>query len=251
MDDDSSHAPAMIVNEAFVRRFIRGQAALGVRVRGWGRWFTIVGVARDTKTYRVTEPPTPYFFVPVRQVYRPEYGYTFLVRTDGSVDDALRSIGQAVRAVDPSVPVYRAMPLAEYVAGPLKGHETTTQLLGILAAVASLLAAIGLYGVIAYMVARRTREIGVRIALGARPADVLLMVATQAGALLVIGLVVGIGIAVGLVRVLKANIDSLGAMNATVFVLAAAAMTVIAFAAVGIPARRSTRIDPAVALRSD
>ncbi|HXD49522.1 MAG TPA: ABC transporter permease, partial [Gemmatimonadaceae bacterium] len=74
-DDDSSHAAVMIVNEAFVHHFLRGRAALGVRVHGWGRWFTIVGVVRDSKTYRLTDPAAPYFYVPVRQVYRPEYGY--------------------------------------------------------------------------------------------------------------------------------------------------------------------------------
>jgi ABC-type antimicrobial peptide transport system permease subunit len=241
----------MIVNEAFVHRFVRGHSALGVRVHGWGRWFTIVGVARDVKNYRVTEPPTPYFFIPVRQVYRPEYGYTFLVRTNAPVDQAVRTIGQAVRDIDPSVPVYGGMSLNDYIEGPLKGQRTATQLLAILAGVASLLAAIGLYGVISYMVAQRTKEIGVRIALGARTADVLRMVATQAGVLLTIGLAVGLGLAVALTRVLSATVDSLGLVHVSVFALAAATMVVIALAAVGIPARRSTKVDPLIALRAD
>ena len=250
-DDDSAHTPVMIVNEAFVRRFLRGHAALGVRVHGWGRWFTIVGVARDSRTYRVTEPPTPYFFIPVRQVYRPEYGYTFLVRTAGSVDEAVRSIPQAVKAVDPSVPTFRTMPLADYIEGPLKSQQTATQLLGILAVVASLLAAIGLYGVITYMVAQRTKEIGVRIALGARRIDVLRMLGVQVAALLTVGLIVGLAVGVGAVRVLASTIGSLGTVHATVFAFAAAAMTIVALIASGIPARRSTRIDPVIALRSD
>ncbi len=250
-DDDSAHAPVMIVNEAFVRRFIKGHASLGVRVHGWGCWFTIVGVVRDSKTYRVTESPTPYFYVPVRQVYRPEYGYTFIVRTAGSVDGAVRSIERSVRAVDESVPVYRAMGLATYTEGPLKAQETATQLLGILAVVASMLAAIGLYGLIAYMVAQRTKEIGVRIALGAKAADVLLMVGAQVGALLLLGLIVGLSVAAGAVRILAANVDSLGTLHSAVFVIAAVGMTTVALIASGIPARRSIRIDPMVALRSD
>ncbi len=251
IDDDSTHAPVMIVNEAFVRRFMNGHASLGVRVHGWGRWFTIVGVARDSKTYRVTEPPTPYFYVPVRQVYRPEYGYTFMVRTAGSVDEAVRSIERSVRAVDPSVPVFRAMALADYMEGPLKGQQTATQLLGLLAIIASLLAAVGLYGLIAYMVAQRTKEIGVRIALGARTGDVLWMVGSQVGVLLVVGLIVGLGVAAGAVRVVAANLDSLGTLHWTVFVYAAGGMALVALVASGIPARRSVRIDPMVALRSD
>lgn len=248
-DDDSAHTAVMIVNEAFVRRFVGGHTALGVRVHGWGRWFTIVGVARDSKTYRVTESPTPYFFVPVRQVYRPEYGYTFLVRTESSVDDAVKSISQAVRAVDPSVPTFRTMPLAEYIQGPLKGQQTATELLEILAVVASLLAAIGLYGVIAYMVSQRTKEIGVRIALGARPMDVLRMLGIQVAALLAVGLTVGLGVGAGAVRILTATIDSLGVVHASVFAFAAAVMTIVALIASGIPARRSIRIDPVIALR--
>jgi predicted permease len=250
-DDDSAHTPVMIVNEAFVRRFIRGHAALGVRVHGWGRWFTIVGVAHDSKTYRVTEPPTPYFYIPVRQVYRPEYGYTFVVRTAGSVDDAVSSISRAVKAVDPSVPTFRTMPLADYIEGPLKGQQTATQLLGILAVVASLLAAIGLYGVIAYIVAQRTKEIGVRIALGARPLDVLRMVGIQVAALLVVGLMAGLGVGAGAVRVLESTVGSLGTVHTSVFAFAAAVMTIVALIASGIPARRSTRIDPVIALRGD
>ena len=250
-DDDSAHTAVMIVNEAFVRRFIRGNAALGVRVHGWGRWFTIVGVARDTKTYRVTEPPTPYFYVPVRQVYRPENGYTFLVRTEGSVDEAVRSIGQAVRSIDPSVPVFRTMALADYIEGPLKGQQTAAQFLGLAAAVAALLAAIGLYGVIAYMVAQRTKEIGVRMALGARPSDVLRMVGTQVGVLLIMGLALGLAVGAGAVRTLASNLDSLGAVHRSVYVLAATAMSLVTVVASGIPARRSTKIDPVIALRSD
>jgi predicted permease len=251
MDDDSAHTAVMIVNEAFVRRFVGGHAALGVRVHGWGRWFTIVGVARDTKTYRVTEPPTPFFFVPARQVYRPENGYTFLVRTAGSVDEAVRSISQAVKSVDPSVPTYRTMPLAEYIEGPLRGQETATQLLGILAVVSALLAAIGLYGVLAYMVAQRTKEIGVRIALGAQTADVLRMVGVHVAALLLVGLAIGLAVGAGAVRILASTIGSLGTVHTTVFAFAAAAMTIVALIASGIPARRSTRIDPVIALRSD
>lgn len=250
-DDDSAHTAVMIVNEAFVRRFIRGSAALGVRVHGWGRWFTIVGVARDTKTHRVTEPPTPYFYVPVRQVYRPEYGYTFLVRTEGSVDEAVRSIGQAVRSVDPSVPVFRTMALGDYMEGPLKGQQTAAQFLGLAAAVAALLAAIGLYGVIAYMVAQRTKEIGVRMALGATSSDVLRMVGTQVGVLLIMGLALGLVAGTGAVRTLAANVDSLGVVHGSVYALAAAAMSFVTVVASGIPARRSTRIDPVIALRSD
>jgi predicted permease len=249
--DDSAHARAMIVNEAFVRHFLGARSALGVRVHGWGNWFTIVGVVNDTKTYRLTESPTPYFYVPVRQVYRPEAGFTFLVRSAMPVDATVRAIGQAVRANDPSVPVFNAMPLAEYVSGPLQSQQTAVELLTLLAVVASLLAAIGLYGVISYAMARRTKEIGVRIALGAQRGDVLRMVAAQAGALLFVGLLAGVGGAVVVARVVSSMLYSVGAADVAVFAAAAGTMVVIAIVATAVPARRAVRIDPLEALRAD
>ncbi|HTI65343.1 MAG TPA: ABC transporter permease, partial [Gemmatimonadaceae bacterium] len=247
--DDSAHAPVMIVNEAFVRHFLAGRTALGVRVHGWGRWFTIVGVAKDVKTYRLTEPPTPYFYVPVRQVYRPEKGYTFLARTSTSVEQTVRTIGQAVRSIDPTVPVFNSMPLADYIEGPLQGQRAATRLLAILAGVASLLAAIGLYGVISYAVAQRTKEIGVRIALGAQRADVLRMVASTAGVLLTAGLLVGLASALALTRLASSMLYSVGSADALVLAVAAATMIAIALVATSVPARRAMNVDPVVALR--
>ena len=250
-DDDSAHAAVMIVNESFVQRYLHGRAALGTRVHGWGRWFTIVGVARDVKHYRVTDPPTPYFYVPVRQVYRPEYGYTFVARTRGSVDELTRAIPGAVHAVDPSVAVSNAMSLGTYVQGPLQGEAAATQLLGILAAVAALLAAIGMYGVIAYAVAQRTREFGVRIALGARAVDVVRTVASEASGLLMIGVVIGLLGAAALARVMASLLFGMGAADLVVFVAAAVLMGMVSFVAIFIPARRAARVDAMVALRSE
>jgi predicted permease len=250
-DDDSAHAPVMIVNGAFVRHFLHGRAALGVRVHGWGRWFTIVGVVRDTKTYRLTDPAAPYFYVPVRQVYRPEYGYTFLARTAGSVDQLVAAIDRSVRAAHPGVRVFNGMPLASYIDGPLESERTGTQLLALLAGVASLLAAIGLYGVISFAVAQRTKEIGVRIALGAQTADVLRLVGRQAALLSGIGLAGGLASAILVARLVASMLYGVGAGGLAVFVAAAGAMAGIAFAATVLPARRAMRVDPTVALRVD
>jgi predicted permease len=251
MGDDSAHAAAMIVNQAFVQRFLAGRAALGVRVRGWGRWFTIVGIVKDSKVYRVTEPAKPYFYVPIRQVYRPEYGYTFLAKSAMPSDETARTIAQAVKSADPTVPLFNAMPLREYVAGPLQSQQAALQLLAILATVALLLAAIGLYGVISYSVAQRTKEIGVRVALGARPSDVLRVVASQAGALLLAGLVAGLVGGAVLSRLLTAMLYGVRPGDVVVFGGAAAGMVAIAIVATGLPARRAMAVDPVVALRAD
>jgi len=249
--DDSAHTAVMIVNQAFVRHFLAGRTALGVRVHGWGRWFTIVGVAQDSKTYRLTESPTPYFYVPVRQVYRPEYGYTFVARTAGSVDQTVRAIGQAVRAVDPAVSVFDAMPLTAYIQGPLLSEQIAARFLAILAAVSALLAAIGLYGVISYAVAQRTKEIGVRVALGAARGDVMRVVAGEARTHLILGLVLGLGAALAMSRLVSSMLYSVGSGSAGVFAGAAVGMVAIAMAAIAVPARRAMRVDPLVALRAE
>ena len=228
-----------------------GRAALGVRVHGWGRWFTIVGVAKDVKNYRLTESPTPYFYVPVRQVYRPEMGYTFLARTSTPVEQTVRTIERAVRSIDPTVPVFNAMPLARYIEGPVQGQQAATRLLAILAGVASLLAAIGLYGVISYAVTQRTREIGVRVALGAQRGDVFRMVASAAGVLLTGGLIVGLGSALALTRLVSSMLYGVGVGDASVFAAAAVVMAVVALVATSVPARRAMNVDPVVALRAE
>ena len=249
--DDSAHAAVMIVNQAFVRHFLAGRTALGVRVHGWGRWFTIVGVAHDSKTYRLTESPTPYFYVPIRQVYRPENGYTFIARTAGDVDQSVRSIQQAVRDEDPSVSVYNAMPLAKYIDGPLQTQQIAAGLLAILAAVSSLLAAIGLYGVISYGVAQRTKEIGVRIALGALPSDVVRFILAEARGPLVLGLLAGLAAALAVSRMLSSMLYSVGAGSVGVFVAAAGVMVMIAIVAACVPAKRAMAVDPLSALRAE
>ncbi|HXT16582.1 MAG TPA: ABC transporter permease [Gemmatimonadaceae bacterium] len=250
-DDDSAHTPVMIVNEAFVRHFFAGRAAVGARVHGWGKWFTIVGVAKDVMQYRLTEPAKPYFYVAIRQVYRPEYGYTFLARGAAPVDQTVRAIARAVASVDATVPVYNAMPLFDYIGAPMRGAKVAVRMLALMAMVSLLLAAMGLYGVISYAVAQRAKEIGLRVALGARPVDVLRVVSVQAGALLAMGLIIGLATAAAVGRVIAALLYSVGSADVVIFAGSAAAMTLIAIAAVGVPARRAMNVDPAVVLRAD
>jgi len=249
--DDSAHAPVMIVNGAFVRHFLGGGAALGVRVHGWGRWFTIVGVVKDTKFYRLSDAPTPYFYVPVRQVYRPEYGYTVLLRTAGAVPQAVRAIEQAVRALDPGIPVFNAMPLESYVDGPLEGQHAAMRLLILLALIASLLAAIGLYGIVSYAVTQRTKEIGVRVALGAQQRDVLQVVAAQMGRLLFLGVAVGLIASIAVARLVGSMLYQVPPADLAVFSFAAFTMIVISILATSVPARRALRIAPVLALREE
>jgi len=207
---------------------------------------------KDVKTFRLTEPPTPYFYVPIRQVYRPEYGYTFVARGPAAaVGQTVRAIGRGVAAVDPSVPVHGAMPLADYVDAPLRGPQTAARLLGVLAAVALVLAAIGLYGVVSYSVAQRAKEIGLRVAFGARKSDVLRVVGSQAAGLLAFGLVLGLAGALALGRLVASLLFGVSPADPVILAAAGSIMILITIAAVGVPARRAMSVDPASVLRGD
>jgi predicted permease len=247
--DDISRAPVMIVNQTFAEHFLRGEYPIGHKVNGWGQWFTIIGVAQDTKYYRLTEATTPYFYVPMRQIYRPEFAFNFFVRSAGSVDQAITALPREAQEIDPAVPAFGAMPLAEFISASLFQQQIAANLMSLLAGIAFVLAAIGLYGVMAFAVAQRTREIGIRVAMGAQRSSVLRLVATQAGVLLLAGVTAGLLSSAALGRFVSWMLFSVSPSDASVYAFAAAATILIAIVATLIPAVRAMRVDPLVALR--
>ena len=247
--DDREHEFVMIVNQEFVRRFLRNQYAIGTKVQGWGRWFRIIGVVQDSKIYRLTENPQPYFYIPIREIYRPEFTYTFYVRTSGSVGDAVGALGRDAHAVDAAARPLEVSTLEEFIQQSLFTNKIAADLLTILAGTAIFLAAIGLYSVMAYSVVRRTNEIGIRVSLGAQPGDVLGMVLHQGLVFGVAGLLAGSLAAVALARLLRSNLVAVSPVDPGVYALAAIFALAIILAATAIPARRAMRVDPMVALR--
>jgi predicted permease len=247
--DDATSLKVMIVNQEFVRRFLANRRVLGRKVHGWGEWFTIVGVAKDSKYHRVTESPQPYFYIPIRQIFRPEYGLTFDVRTSGSVNEAIAALRREATAIDPSLTVFDAEPMTEYVAASLFGAKVAASLLSVLSGLGLLLAAIGLYSVMAYAVAQRTGEIGIRVTLGAQPRDIMRLVIRQGLAFAAAGLVVGSLVAAALARVMAAMLVGVSPADAQVYAVAAAFTALVTLASAAIPAWRALRVDPAVALR--
>ena len=247
--DDATNQPVMIVTQEFVRRFLPNQNPIGQKVHGWGKWFTIVGVAQDSKIYRLTENASPYFYVPIRQIYRPEMGLKFYVRSSAPLNDAVAALRRESQAIDPAVPVFNVMPLEEYISASLFPQRIAASLLGTLGSVALLLAAIGLYGVMAYSVAQRTNEIGIRVALGAQPADVLRMIVRESLGLALPGLVVGSVLALALARVVSASLVEVSPRDPFIYVAAAAFTILITLCAAAVPARRAAGVDPMVALR--
>jgi predicted permease len=249
LHDDSASQKVMIVNQEFVRRFFPNRNPIGHTVRGWGEWFTVVGVVKNSKYHRVTESPQPYFYIPIRQVFRPEYGLTFHVRTNGSVNEAIVALRREAAAIDPSLTIFDAEPMTEYISASLFGAKIAANLLSVLSGLGLLLAAIGLYSVMAYSVAQRTREIGVRVTLGAQPRDILQLVVRQGMKFALAGLVIGTVVAAALARLLSSVLVAVSPYDPLVFALAAVFTILIVLAAAMIPARRALLVDPASALR--
>ena len=247
--DDTTAPKVMIVNQEFVRRFLANRDVLGHKVHGWGEWFTIVGVVKNSKYHRVTENPQPYFYIPIRQIFRPEYGLTLHVRTTGSVNEAIAAVRREAAAIDPSLTIFDAEPMTEYVSASLFGAKIAASLLSVLSGLGLLLATIGLYGVMAYSVAQRTSEIGIRVTLGAQPRDIMQLVIRQGMRFALAGLVVGALLAAALARVVSSVLVAVSPTDPLVYLLAAAFTTSITLMAAAIPARRALRVDPVEALR--
>ena len=247
--DDDKRTPVMIVNQTFVSRFFGGRNPIGRKVRGWGEWFTVVGEVRDSKYNNLTEAPRSFFYVPFRQVYRAEMGLTFYTRTSTDPSDAISTMRREVRAIDPNVMIIDALPLAEHVVQTLYAERVAASLLSALAGLALLLAAVGLYSVMAYSVSQRTHEIGIRMALGAERAHVLKFVVGQGLVLTLIGLAAGLVAALTLGRLLASFLYGTTTSDPTTFIAVSALLAGVALLASCIPARRATKVDPLVALR--
>ena len=247
--DDSTAQNVMIVNQEFMRRFLANRNPIGHKVHGWGMWFTIVGVAKDSKYHTVTENPQPYFYIPIRQVFRPEYGLTFHVRTSGSVNEAIASLRREAAAIDPAITIFDAQSMTEYISASLFGAKITADLLSLLSAIGLLLAAMGLYGVMAYSVAQRTREFGVRVAMGAREIDILQLILRESARLTLLGTAVGLALAAVATRIVASQMYRVSPLDPLTFCGVGLVLMAVAFAASYVPAWRAAKVDPIVALR--
>ncbi len=247
--DDSKNKPVIIVNRTFVQRFFGGRYAIGRQVHGWGKWFTIVGVVNDTKFFRPNETQRALFYVPFRQVYREDLPIALYVKSAGNPDDVIANIRREVHSMDAGAGVFAAMPLTEYIGFSLFAQKMAAALLGALGIIALILAAVGLYSVMAYSITQRTQEIGIRMALGAKPGDVIGLVIWQGMRLTAAGLLAGVIVAIAIMRLASGLLVNVSATDPLVFGIAAIFLAAVAVAASYLPARRATRIDPNTALR--
>jgi predicted permease len=250
---DTLNAPKVaIVNEAFTRKFNLGREAVGkrmARTRGNDPLdIEIVGVVRDAKYSEVKDAVPPVFFVPYRQ--NDLIGtLVFYVKTGGNPDDLLRAIPPLVARLDPNLPVTELRTLPEQIRENVFLDRFISTMSGSFAVLATLLAAVGLYGVLAYTVAQRTREFGLRMALGAAPSRLGGLVFKQLAAMTAIGGVVGLALAIGAGILASAQLYGMVAWDPVVLGLSALVLTVVALCAGLVPAFRASRIDPIRALR--
>ena len=203
----------------------------------------------DSKFHTPNEDQRPLFYVPFRQFYREDLGIAFYARTTGNPNLALGAMRRVLHELDPNVGVFEAMPLSEYITASLFAQKIAASLLGVLGAIALVLAAIGLYSVMSYSITQRTQEIGIRMALGANSPDVLALVIRQAIGMVLLGMLVGSLAAVALTRVVSGLLINVSATDPLIFGGSAAFLAAVALVATLVPAIRATHTDPNIALR--
>jgi predicted permease len=249
--DVATSTPVAVINEAVAEQLWPGQEAIGKRlVRIWGGPpLEVIGVARDAKYRNLFEPRRLTFYQPLAQDYQAVL--VVHLRPTGDPMALVGPLQRAVHELDPELPVYRIQPLQERLASSLGQQRTAATLVGGFGALALLLAAIGLYGAVAYSAAQRTREFGIRIALGAQRPDVLRQVLREGVVLALIGLTVGLLGAAAVTRVLRSQLFGVTPTDPLSFAVVSLLLLVVAVSASLLPAKRATRVDPMVALRSE
>jgi predicted permease len=253
---DTATSPSVaIINETMARQFWPDEDALGKRFWFFGEEAAteVVGIARDSKVGFLGEDPAPLAYEPMAQDYRT--AGTLLVRSAGPTSGLVPSLRNMVAELDPGLTVLAVRTLDEQVRASLTGQQTLTTLIGVFGAVALLLAAMGLYGVASYWVSHRTREIGVRMALGARPGRMVLLVVRQALTVVIAGLAFGLVVAGAAAAALGPQLSTLlvdvSPTDPRTFAATIAILLVVGLLACVVPARRAARIDPLLALRQD
>jgi ABC-type antimicrobial peptide transport system permease subunit len=241
-----------IVTEAFVKKYFPNEQCLGKRLKMSGQDFEIeiVGIIADVKHENLAAPGAPEIYVPYLQSY--PQNWTFVVVRSRTAPSALvASVRSAVKEVAPNEPIYRVRALSDLLSAWMSPQEFSSLLLCVFAGLALVLAAIGIYGVIAHSVVQRTREIGIRMALGADRTSVLGLILRQGARIGILGLATGMVVAYATSRALSSMLFGVSPHDPVIFFGVAFCLIAVVLLASYIPARRATRVDPMVALRHE
>ncbi len=247
--DQEGARGVVIINETMARRYWPGGDALGRRLKLTKDWLEIVGIATDVKNRSLRESPQPFLYLPLLQDYRSNM--ILVARTPIEPEKMSQSIRAEVAALDPEIPIFDFKTLEDHVGISLFLQRMAATLLSIFGLLALSLAAIGLYGVMAYSVSQRTREMGIRISVGAKQGDVLKLILGQGLTLAVIGIIGGLITALAVTRLSAHLLYGVSATDPVTFTGIALLLLGVALTASYFPARRATKIDPMIALRMD
>jgi predicted permease len=254
-NDHTSALPNVVVSKSAAARLWPGESAVGKRLtrQGLPTWFTVIGVVDDVRQDNFREPPNPLVYFPLVGpnpmnwvISSPAY----VIKTPRA-EEIAADVRALVREAAPGAPMYRVYTMAGLASDSMVDVSFTMLTLAVAAGLALILGAVGLYGVLSYVVAERTREIGVRMALGARAAQVRMMVVAQGGRVVLIGVAIGLAAAFASTRALGRLLFGVAAVDAASFALMSAAMILIGLLASYLPARRASNVDPLVSLRGD
>ncbi|HEY6308075.1 MAG TPA: ABC transporter permease [Candidatus Angelobacter sp.] len=251
-DDTASTLPVAVISQRLAARYWPNESAVGQHIRlgpedATGPWMTVAGVVADIQNSWISTQPEPTIYIPYRQ--STPSSSAVAVRTEASPSSVISSVRSRVARVDADLPLYEVKSYAEVVHESILGLEYVAVMLSVLGVIALMMAAVGLYGVMSYLVTLRTREIGIRMALGAQRSEVLAMALRWSLPLVGLGMLAGVSGAVLLARLLSSLLYGVRATDIATLLISGAALIAAALLATLIPARRATRVDPMVALR--
>ncbi|HEU0176607.1 MAG TPA: ABC transporter permease [Blastocatellia bacterium] len=260
--DNERSMPSAIINETMARQYWPDGNALGKRFRlggsdsnakQWPQWITVVGVVADIRQMGIDAPVKAEMYLPYQQDKSHWWMSPFMlaIRVSGDPMNLVAAVSREIHAVDPNQPISVIATMAKLLGEETEQRQVAMILLATFAGIALLLAALGIYGVLAYFVAQRTREIGVRVALGARSHDVMKMVMKQGMTLTLFGTGLGLISGLALARLMKSLLFGVSATDPLTFAAVATLLAIVAMLACYIPARRATKVDPVVALRCE
>jgi putative ABC transport system permease protein len=254
-DGDRENTPAVVViNETMQRRFWPREDALGKRLRwgGWNDgWLTIVGVVSDVKVSSLEAETNPAIYMPIFQIPRARDNVIYVIRSSADAANLAAAVRREIEAVDPELPVYDLRTMNQVIAASVSQRHFLMLLVEIFAGAALVLAGFGLYGVMSYTVTQRIPEIGLRIALGARPADILRLVTGQGLRLVLLGMAIGLVVSLVFAQFLQKLLFGMSARDPLTFAAITVLLICVGLLACWIPARRAMRADPMAALKSE
>ncbi|MBI4472375.1 MAG: ABC transporter permease, partial [Acidobacteria bacterium] len=248
-EDNDRSGRVAIINDVVASQYFQRRDAIGSRIQFEGEWRTIVGVVRSFKIRQVNEPPTPIVFLPLMQLYRSDT--TLLVRTASDPARMAPAIRRIIKEMDVEIPLVAVRTLERHIETATFPQRASASFLSLFGVLALMLAAIGIYGVMAYSVAQRTRELGIRMALGAQRVDILRLLLKEGALLIAIGAALGIAGAIGISRVLGQFLIGVDPRDGMTFFGVTVVLCAMALLACYLPARRAMRVDPVVALRHE